>query len=748
MANSVTQILKSGPPGMKKNIVVLGDGFAESDQTAYNEKVQELLIEGVFGHDYFYEDVQAFNIYRVNLVSNVSGVSQKVYDEMGTPADGSDDTVVSTDIRNTALGYIYSGSWAHCWLENGANTSTLVDNALNTWAPDYDLVLIILNEAGFGGCGGGGFQIVTLGSSWAVMAHEFGHGAGGLADEYCRDRKYTGGEPGSVNTTKNPNRNTLKWGNFVNPSTPIPTGIKPAASTSCTFHNQGVKPAGWSGSQDVGLFEGGGTFNEDIYRPVENCRMNGNSPPFCPVCYTEMKAKHHTYSERNFLKCYEGDFNGDGKDDLLVHNDNGIMIYRSDGSQLDIVFSAIDRVPGSWQFKANDQFYIGDFNGDGKDEVVVFNSTDWVMEYMGLLVDDGNDGLRLIQRYDDSMPGWQFQRDDKFFVGDFDGDGKKDLFVFNGENWSIPYVGMLRSTGTGFEVVRRYDENMPSWQMRPNDRHYIGDVNGDGKDDLYVFNGTDWSIAYLGILRSNGTTLSMSRRYDGNMPGWQMRGDDQHFVGDFSGDGRSDLYVFNGKNWSIAYLGMLRSNGSSLSMVRRYDGNAPGWQMRPNDRHYIGEVSGDGRADLFVYNHQDWGPEYLGIMVSNGSSLKCTWREDWVGEWNLGSVDNFIPCNYEGKTGVRNLFVHNHNWFGMIRVKPEPQVLAPILAGIGESGRIPVAQGGSIAVSDEEENAAAKIPAIVGITKPPFAIFGNNYQLYLQKIYYQWIHNYRYGRNW
>lgn len=734
MPDSVTQILKAGPTGVKKNIAVLGDGFASDDQDDYNQKTHELLIEGVFGHDYFYEDVQAFNIYRVNLISNESGVSQKVYDEKGTPDDKSDDTVVSTDIKDTALEYIYSGSWAHCWLESGANTETLVNNALNKWVPDYDLVLVILNEPGFGGCGGGGFQIVTLGSSWAVMAHEFGHGTGGLADEYCRNRKHMNGEPGTVNITKNTNRNTLKWSKFVNPSTPIPTGIKPAGSTVCTNHNQGTKPPGWSSSQDVGLFEGGGTYNEDIYRPVENCRMRGNSPPFCPVCYTEMKAKHHSYTGRNFLHCYAGDFNGDGKDDLLVHNGNGIMIYRSNGSQLDLVFSVVDRVPGSWQFKPNDQFYIGDFNGDGKDEVVVYNSTNWGIEYMGLLADDGNDGLRLIQRYDDRMPNWQFQRDDKFYVADFNGDGRKDLFVFNGTNWSIPYLGMLRSKGTGFEVVRRYDENMPSWQMRSNDRHYVGDLNGDGREDLWVFNGTNWSIAYLGLLRSNGTSLSMSRRYDGNLPGWQMRADDQHYIGDFTGDGRADLYVFNGKNWAIAYLGMLASNGSSLSMIRRYDGNAPGWQMRPDDRHYLGDVNGDGRADLFVYNHQNWGPEYLGIMISNGSSLRCKWREDWVGEWNLGSVDRFLPCNYEGKTGIRNLFVHNTNWFGMIRVQPDFPVITL-----------------STSTTNNEPTATPPVGANepnINIAIPPVGVLPKNYQLYLQKIYYRWIHNYRYGRNW
>ena len=173
-----------------------------------------------------------------------------------------------------------------------------------------------------------------------------------------------------------------------------------------------------------------------------------------------------------------------------------------------------------------------------------------------------------------------------------------------------------------------------------------------------------------------------------------MRSDDRHYVGDFNGDGKSDLYVFNGTNWSIAYLGMLGSTGSALSMVKRYDGNAPGWQMRAHDRHYIGDVNGDGKADLFVYNHQDWGFEYLGTMVSDGSGLDCEWAEDWVGEWNLGSSDRFEPCNYEGVAGKRGLFVHNGNWFGMIRTN---------------------------------------------VTRPKFQ---------LQKIYYKWIHNYRYGRNW
>jgi hypothetical protein len=685
--DSMTQILASGPPGIKKNIAVLGDGFAAgADQTTYNDKVHELLLDGVFGHDYFYEDAQAFNIYRVNLISNESPVSTRVYDEHGTPTDPSDDTIVSTTIRDTALGYIFSGSWAHCWLESGPNTGSRVNAALDKWVPDYDLVLIILNDPRYGGCGGGGFQIVPLGVNWTVMAHEFGHGAGGLGDEYCTSRTHSGGEPGVVNLTIDTNRASLKWGNFVAPTTPLATG-----SGACAGYTAGSKPSGWSDNQDVGLFEGGGTASRGIYRPVVDCRMKSNAPPYCPVCYTQMKRLMDASTQRTFLDCHAGDFNGDGKDDVLIHNGNGVILYRSEGSKLDLVFSAVERVPGSWQFKPGDRFYIGDFNGDGKDEVVVYNSTDWAKEYLGLLADDGAGGLHLIARYDDAMPGWQFHRNDRFYVADFDGNGRDDLFVFNGADWAIPYVGMLRSSGSAFSVVNRYDANLPSWQMRRDDRQLVGDFTGDGREDLLVFNGQDWSIPYLGLLSSRGSSLAMSHRYDGSMPGWQMRPNDQQLVGDFNGDGKADLYVFNGSDWRIAYLGMLASSGNSLSMARRYDGSVPGWQMRRNDRHYLADLDGNGKADLFVYNYQDWYSEYLGTMTSSGTGLNARWSVDWVGEWNLGGVDRFEPCDYEGVGGRRDLFVHNQNWFGMIRANPN---------------------------------------------------------LSLQRIYYRWIHNYHYGRNW
>src|SRR5205085_2249073 len=138
-----------------------------------------------------------------------------------------------------------------------------------------------------------------------------------------------------------------------------------------------------------------------------------------------------------------------------------------------------------------------------------------------------------------AIPIWDdFRPNDKFYVGDFDGDGRDDLFVFNALDWAIPYFAMLRSTGSGFETVHRYDLQLPGWDdMRQNDQFYVADFDADNRDDLYVFNGPDWNISYLEKLQSLRNTLVAGHRWDGNVPGWDdLKPHDQFFVADINGD--------------------------------------------------------------------------------------------------------------------------------------------------------------------------------------------------------------------
>ena len=151
------------------------------------------------------------------------------------------------------------------------------------------------------------------------------------------------------------------------------------------------------------------------------------------------------------------------------------------------------------------------------------------------------------------------------------------------------------------------------------------------------------------------------------------------------------LYRSNGSNWSIAYLGLLQSNGFALSMATPYDGTVPGWQMRTNDTHSVADINADGKADLFVYNYQDWSTQYLGRMISEGTTSPQTGSRIGSVSGTWGPWISLRPVTREGASGKPDLFVHTHDWFGMISA---------------------------------------------------------GFSIGLQKIYSRWIHKYRYGRNW
>ena len=190
----MTRLIDNGPLGAKVTVVVVGDGFASQDQNAYNTAVDNLLTNGLFAHDFYLVNKAAFNLLRINVLSVDSGVSTKTYDAAGN--------VVAQTTRDTALGAIFNGDWAHCWVEDGPDTANRLSQLLSVWAPEHRLVILLLNNPGFGGCGGGGRATLPLGVTWSTIAHEFGHALGGLADEYHqRNDAYSGGERGEPNVT-------------------------------------------------------------------------------------------------------------------------------------------------------------------------------------------------------------------------------------------------------------------------------------------------------------------------------------------------------------------------------------------------------------------------------------------------------------------------------------------------------------------------------------------------------------------
>lgn len=686
-----TTLLKSGPKGKKFNLVIVGEGFTNGNQAAFdtyatNTVLAQAMTEGPVG-----ESLNAFNIIKVNVDSNEAGITQ--VDNNGNPRKDAMGNVISVKDTAFKIGDAGKGGWAACWYRAraGFNSSALINSTLKNVVPERTYTIIVINSAiTANGCRRNDEMYVDLGTSANVIAHELGHLIGNLGDEYVNRAKansedgagpntcnnaiddggdgvangwdtdcwvagnYTGGEPKEVNLTKNTNRATLKWAQFVNPATAIPT----------------VRGMGINDNETAGVFRGAkGVFATGIFKPVYNGRMFSNAPrTFGPVEYDAMKMSMHKWHDHSFDKKYVGDFDGDGRSDLVVHNGTTLELFLSDGTNLvptwkQTWWNPATGVPNDWEaFARNDQFFVGDFDNDGADDLFAFNGTDFLpTRFFGMLRWDGTRFVT-VKRFDNTLPGWTMREHDKFFVADFDGVDGDDLYVFNGDDWAIGILGMLKSTGTDLQMVKRYNKVLPGWDlMKSNDKFFVANVDGTVGQDLYVSNFGDWDRGYFMAMKSTGTELVDLQRYDGELPGWDdILGHDQYFPADFDGDGDDDIYAFNGDEWGKPYLGVLRNANGVLDLPFQYEDNVPGWgTLGKNDQFVVANVNGDNRKDLYGFNGTDFGSnKYLGFITASDTGLAGGWTKNKVSapapvqpgaaNWPFIGNENLVVGDFDG----------------------------------------------------------------------------------------------------
>ena len=113
--------------------------------------------------------------------------------------------------------------------------------------------------------------------------------------------------------------------------------------------------------------------------------------------------------DKNWTMLGTGDFNGDGKDEILFRN--GTNFYTTD---INSNFSSLGGFGAGWDVRA-----IGDFSGDGKDDLVLFHK-------------DTGSVVKLENGQTSSYASLgQLDANDWFIVGagDYNGDGKDDLLV-------------------------------------------------------------------------------------------------------------------------------------------------------------------------------------------------------------------------------------------------------------------------------------------------------------------------------
>lgn len=296
--HDVIPIVENGPISVKVDLVILGDGYTVRAREKFIKDAHRAY-DILFSTEPFASHRNDFNVRAVYIPSIHDGISE--------PRSGI--------FRETPLGTQYNA------FDTERYILTFKDRAWRDVAASvpYDFVIILVNSRKYGG---GGiyrlYAITAMDSAFSpyILVHEFGHHFAGLGDEYyTSDVAYDNApliEPWEPNLTTVTNLEHLKWKDFVEDSTPIPTPwqkelfekkseeyqkrrlkmrekgdkeekIESLFNEEKKYFTQLLGKDRYSGK--VGAFEGGGYRARGIYRPAEDCIMfTRDDVGFCKVC--------------------------------------------------------------------------------------------------------------------------------------------------------------------------------------------------------------------------------------------------------------------------------------------------------------------------------------------------------------------------------------------------------------------------------------------------------------------------------
>lgn len=273
------------------------------------------------------------------------------------------------------------------------------------------------------------------------------------------------------------------------------------------------------------------------------------------------------------------DFNKDGKSDLVtannVSNNISVLFGKGNGS----FDPAINFVLQS--ASAPISVTVGDFNRDGKSDIVTANNAS---QNISVLLGNGTGGFGSATNF--KVPS----RPTSVTVGDFNADGISDLAVTSS---FFNNVSILLGNGNG-----TFNSATPFVVGTNPNSVVVGDFNKDGKLDLAVANSDSNNVS---VLLGNGVgSFGTATNFNVGTKPVSVT------VIDFDKDGKSDLAVVNADSDTVSVL--LGDGTGNFGIATNFDVATKPYSVT------VGDFNNDGKSDLAVANSES---RNVSVLLNN-----------------------------------------------------------------------------------------------------------------------------------
>ena len=246
-------------------------------------------------------------------------------------------------------------------------------------------------------------------------------------------------------------------------------------------------------------------------------------------------------------RLHKGDFDGDGRQDLLCHNlDSGSRSVRYANTSGNFSGVTTFSESNAWCHLERQDLHVGDFDGDGRDDLLCHNTID---------------GFRHIDRAEPftaanarQMPfsgtdvpvtnAWCENYYQRLHIGDFNGDGRDDLLCHHTRNGNL-YVD--HSSGTGLFDVTDFSMTGGNWCNQGGERMYVGEFTADGRDDVLCHDGDDGDLE-IRAAQANIPRFLPTSTWKRDNSGFCVELQQRLHIGQIGGDVRDDLLCHDRKS--------------------------------------------------------------------------------------------------------------------------------------------------------------------------------------------------------